>query len=101
MDKTIGLAMRARKISIGTDMTLDQVRKGQVYLIVLAKDASSNTKKKVTDKAKTYQVDVIESMTSLALSNAIGKKDIKVIGIMDKGFKHLLMSEKGSDVHAE
>jgi ribosomal protein L7Ae-like RNA K-turn-binding protein len=101
MDKTIGLAMRARKIIVGTEMTLDQVRKGQIYLIVLAKDASLNTKKKVIDKAKTYKVDVIEPMTSLALSNAIGKKDIKVIGIKDKGFQRLLMSEKGSDVHAE
>jgi hypothetical protein len=39
-------------------------------------------------------------LSSFELSKAIGKKDIKVIGVKDKGFSQLLMSEKGSDADA-
>ena len=94
MIQIIGLARRARKVSIGTEMTIEKLRKQQLHLIVLATDASMLTKKKVYDKAKTYNVEVIEVITSDVLSHALGKKDIKVIGITDLGFSQLLMNEK-------
>jgi len=90
----IGLALRARKLSIGTENTIELLRKKQVFLILLATDASQLTKKKVYDKAKTYEVEVIEEITSETLSSALGKKDIKVIGITDQGFSRLMMKEK-------
>ncbi|MFU8793258.1 MAG: L7Ae/L30e/S12e/Gadd45 family ribosomal protein [Acholeplasmataceae bacterium] len=94
MIQTIGLAHRAKKATIGTEMTIDALRKQQLHLIVLATDASMLTKKKVYDKAKTYQTEVLEVITSDVLSHALGKKDIKVIGITDLGFSQLLMNEK-------
>ncbi len=94
MSHNIGLAYRARKVSVGTEVTLTKLRNGQVFLMILATDASDLTKKKVRDKAKTYQVEIIESLSSLEISQAIGKKDIKVIGITDRGFSQLLMNEK-------
>ncbi len=94
MSHNIGLAYRARKVSVGTEVTLTKLRNGQVFLMILATDASDLTKKKVRDKAKTYQVEIIESLSSLEISQAIGKKDIKVIGITDRGFCQLLMNEK-------
>jgi ribosomal protein L7Ae-like RNA K-turn-binding protein len=60
----------------------------------LATDASQPTKKKIYDKAKTYKTDVLELLNSIEMSNAIGKKDIKVIGITDKGFSQLMMNEQ-------
>ena len=86
----LGLAFRARKIVIGTEMTIDHIRKGKVSLVLLAHDASELTKKKVLDKAKFYQVAVNQSLSSSELSDAIGKKGIKVIGITDRGFGQLL-----------
>ncbi len=94
MDKTIGLAYRARKITLGTEMTIESLRKRNLYVIVLANDASELTKKKVRDKAKTYETPVIEDLNSLDLSRAVGKTDIKVIGITDKGFSQLLIDQK-------
>jgi ribosomal protein L7Ae-like RNA K-turn-binding protein len=94
MDKIIGLAYRARKITIGTEMTIDSLRKKKLYAIVLANDASHLTIKKVRDKAKTYETPVLDDLNSLTLSNAIGKTDIKVIGITDKGFSQLLIDQK-------
>jgi len=94
MTNTIGLALRARKLTIGTDVTIMELRKGNVFLVFLASDASNGTKKKVTDKAKTYNTEVIMELDSGQISRALGKNDIKVIGITDKGFSQLLIDQK-------
>ena len=46
--------------------------------------------KKIKDKTNTYQIQLIHTHTSLDISSAIGKKNIKVIGIKDKGFSMML-----------
>jgi ribosomal protein L7Ae-like RNA K-turn-binding protein len=93
MNNTLGLAYRARKVVVGTDLTISSLRMGKLQLILLATDASHTTKKKVY-KAKFYQVEVIEELTSFDISMALGKDDIKVIGITDRGFIQLLMSQR-------
>ena len=60
----IGLAYRARKVTIGTENTIKFLRAGKMKCIILALDASELTKKKVYDKAKTYHSPVIEMITS-------------------------------------
>jgi ribosomal protein L7Ae-like RNA K-turn-binding protein len=94
MKNEIGLAYRARKVSVGTDVTLTSLRNGKVCLIILATDASNTTKKKIYDKAKTYETQVIEELSSTEISQALGKEDIKVIGITDRGFSQLLMNQR-------
>ena len=94
MINTLGLARRARKLTIGTEITLNELRLNRVFLIFLAHDASEGTKKKVTDKAKTYACEVLTIYSSQELSNVIGKHNIKVIGITDRGFSQLLMNER-------
>ena len=94
MTNLIGLAYRARKVTIGTEITLNELRQGHVPLIILAKDASDNTIKKVTDKAKFYHAEVIMDLSSDEISKAIGKHDIKVVGLTDRGFSQLLMNEQ-------
>lgn len=85
--------MRARKLVTGTDMTINEVRKSKVKLVLLAKDASDNTKKKVYDKCKFYDTKVLEIFTSEELSNPIGKKNIMVLGITDQGFSKNLLNQ--------
>ena len=92
MHKHLGLAYRARKLTIGTQMTIESMRNQQVYLVLLASDASDLTKKKILDKAHFYHVKVIEDMSTKQLSDAIGKLGIKVIGVTDRGFSQLLSS---------
>ncbi len=88
---SLGLAYRARKLVVGTDITLSQLTKKKLCLIIIASDASDATKKKIYDKAKTYHVKVIDNVSSQELSEAIGKYGIKVIGVTDKGFGRLLL----------
>jgi len=92
--KALGLIYRARKMTVGTEITINKLRQKKVFLIVLATDASLLTKKKIYDKAKTYEASVVEELSSNEISNSISKKNIKVIGITDKGFSQSLMKEK-------
>ena len=57
---------------------------------VMLMDAGANTKKKITDKVKYYNVEVNESYSSLELSNAIGKNGRMVLGITNKNFLNIL-----------
>lgn len=90
MIKNLGLAFRAGKVVSGTDTVIEKLRKKQLHLILLASDASDNTKKKINDKAKTYETKVIETYDSQTISISIGKSNIKVIGITDEGFSKII-----------
>lgn len=86
----IGLCSRARGIILGEELVVEAIRKKTVYLVFLASDASHNTKKRITDKAKFYDVEVDTSFTSDELSHSIGMTNRKVIGISNKGFAKIL-----------
>jgi len=81
----LGLAVRARKIIGGTDLTLNGIRNGEVKLVIMADDCSPRTKKDLHNKADYYNVPVVDTLSSKDLKMAIGK-DRKVMGITDHGF---------------
>ncbi len=81
----IGLAMRARKTITGTELVIEGIQRANIDLVFVASDASENTIKKVTDKAKYYGVSYSTDLSSDELSQAIGKPR-KVVAIQDKGF---------------
>ncbi|MCF7926767.1 MAG: hypothetical protein K9L74_04260 [Candidatus Izimaplasma sp.] len=87
MNKTLnllGLANRSGNIFIGEQL-FDKIS-SEDGLIFLANDAGENISKKISNKADTYHHLVIDAYTTKELSNAIGKKNIKVILIINKGF---------------
>ena len=93
MDKilnNLGLCQRAGGIISGEEMVEEYVRQGKVYYIFLANDASNNTKKRVFDKAKYYNVEVDNSYSSLEISTAIGKSGRMVVGVTNSGFVKIL-----------
>lgn len=90
----IGIASRARKTTFGADLTIKGVRTNKVILVFLANDAAYNTTKFVLDKSKTYEVLVINDFSSEELSNAVGKQNIKVLGITDQGFRDAILNRK-------
>lgn len=82
----IGLAMRAGKISFGTDACLEQIEKKKIKFLFLAMDASDRTKKVFREKCKEAQISIYEGFTIENLSQAIGKQNKAVIGIKDINF---------------
>ena len=62
-------------------------------MVLISSTASFNTQKLIQDKAKTYGINVVllNEFDNQSISNAIGKDNIKVIGIKDKGFSRMII----------
>ena len=43
----LGLAYRAKKISIGSDLTIEAIKKNNCFLVFFDKDYSSSTEKQI------------------------------------------------------
>jgi len=84
----LGLANRARKITLGEEFVLKELSKNQDNLVFLASDAGKNIKNKIVKKTDYYSVILIDSFTTDELSKAIGKENRKVILVSDKGFNN-------------
>lgn len=84
----LGLAYRAKKIIFGEDI-LDNLDK--VKLLIIASDISDKSRKRFLKKCDSYKIKYIDKFSSNEISNALGKDNIKVVGIIDEGFKKLLL----------
>ncbi len=89
MDKRLisllGLAQRARRLCYG-ETVIESIRSKKVYLVLVAADASEKTRKKITDKGRSYQVPVCVAGTVAELSAAVGQSNRVCIGVLDEGF---------------
>ena len=90
----LGLASRARKIVTGETL-IKKIRTNAIYLVIIASDASDNTKKKFIDKCTSYNVDYIVTSSREELSSAIGKNNRVALGIQDAGFAKSLKEKTG------
>lgn len=87
----LGLAMRAGKLVSGEDATMLDLKKGKLNLIIVASDASNNTKKLFNDKSSYRKVNCVELSTKSDLGISIGKDSRAVIGIKDIGFANKII----------
>lgn len=81
----IGLCMRAGMLAYGSDMCEEKTKYGKVRMLIVACDASDNTKnrfKKLCNKNVIY----VEFGTIDEISHAIGKENKAVIGVLDSNF---------------
>lgn len=90
----LGLASRARKIVTG-ETIIAKLRSRDISLVIVASDASDNTKKKISDKCTYYNVEYIIDGTIDELSNAIGKSNRVAVGIADRGFAKKIREKVG------
>lgn len=82
----IGLAYRARMCSTGEEVIVRDIQQNKAKLVLLASDIGVRTKKKITDKCKTYEIPYVIVDNQEILSKAIGKSNRVAIAILDKGF---------------
>jgi ribosomal protein L7Ae-like RNA K-turn-binding protein len=87
----MGIALRAGKLTAGQEPTLKSIRQGKAELIILAADASANTKKVFYDKGKYYNVPVLEMGSMDQLGKALGKGTRAVAAINDAGFARSIL----------
>lgn len=87
----LSLAMRAGKITSGEFMTEISVKEGSSYLVIVAQDASDNTKKKFTDMCSFYDVPIRIYADKDSLGHMIGKEFRASLSVNDKGLATEIM----------
>ena len=87
----VGLAQRAGACCGGGMQTESTIRQGKAKLLILADDASENTRKKLENLAKRYHVPVIYTADRDALGHAAGKDLRSACVITDRGFADAIL----------
>ncbi len=81
----LGLCQRAGKLSSGEVACEAAVKSGNAKLILIASDASDNTKKKFADSARFYKVPFGKFGTKEEIGHAIGKDIRSVVCVTEEG----------------
>ena len=80
---TIGLCKCANKISYGETLIKDIVNH-RINLVVICKDTSENSKKKIIDKCNYYKCEYVVEFTQEEVIRVISRVDpVSAIGIKD------------------
>ncbi|QXM06105.1 L7Ae/L30e/S12e/Gadd45 family ribosomal protein [Crassaminicella indica] len=95
----LGLAQRSGNLITGEDTCEIYIKKKAVQLVLIAKDASDNTKKKFRNMTEFRNIKFVIYGDRQDLSRAVGKLNRTVYGIKDKGLarKILALIEEDKD----
>ena len=90
----VSLATKAGKTASGEFCTEKEVKTGMAELVIVAEDASANTKKKFKNMCDFYEVPIYFYGDKDTLGHAMGKEFRASLAILDEGFakgvlKHL------------
>lgn len=96
-----GLAARAGRIASGEFQTETAVKTGTAYLVVVAEDASDNTKKLFRDKCAYYNIPVVTYGTKEELGHAIGKEFRASLAVLDEGFTKAVMKKMNQECFSQ
>lgn len=97
----LGMAMRAGKLITGEETVLKAVRAGKASLVLVAGDASDNTKKKFRDKCASYGVAIAEAYDRVQIGQAIGKEMRVLIAVTDQGFAKMIQNQLSDQAEVE
>lgn len=82
----IGMSLKAGQLLQGTERVKDNLRRGKVVLVLLAKDLSNNTKKSMRYNAQEWNTPVVDlPVTMSEIGQRTGKKT-GVLALTDRGF---------------
>ena len=85
----MGLAAKAGKLIYGAPMVCDAMRYGQrIFYVFRARGTSDNTKKRIDDKCKFYNVRLVDVELDMAeFAHRLGKSgELAVVALTDEGF---------------
>ena len=97
----IGLGVRARNVVVGAEQVRAAVKKGNLELVVVAPDASANTRDKIVPLLRARGIMFVEGPTATALGGAVGREQTAAVGIVDqqlaRGIRELLATRLADD----
>ena len=88
----MGLAVKAGQAVSGSFMSDKAIKTGKALLVLVARDASANTRKGFMDAGKFYEATVKEIGTKELLGKFSGKKERTAVAITNENFAKRLLS---------
>lgn len=89
--RMVGIATKAGKVASGEFMTENAVKSGIASLVIVAEDASENTKKKFQNMCEFYEVPIYFYGDKDTLGHAMGKQFRASLAVTDGGFAKGIM----------
>lgn len=89
----LGLAHRAGKVASGEFSTERAVKSQRALLVVVAADASENTKKMFRNMCTFYQVPIYLYASKEELGYALGKQERASLAVVEEGFAKSLVEK--------
>ena len=89
----VGLATKAGKVVSGEFSVEKSVKTGKGFIVLVADDASDNTKKKFRNMCEFYEVPVYFFSDKEELGRACGKEFRACIAVQDENFVKALLKE--------
>lgn len=81
----VGLGIKSNNVVCGEFLTEKAVKENRAYLVIVAEDASQNTKKKFTNMCDFYKVPIYFIATKEELGHAMGKEMRASLAFTDQG----------------
>lgn len=91
----IGLCAKAGKIVSGEFACENAIKEGKAFLVLVANDASNNTRKKFQDKSNFYEVPCFVYGDKDSLGHAIGREMRAMVAITDQGLARSIEKQLG------
>lgn len=88
----LGLATKAGKTVSGEFAVEQAIKSRSVCLVIIAADASENTKKHFNDMCTYRDIPIIFEANKETLGRCTGKSERASVGVLDKGFADKLVS---------
>ena len=94
----LGLAARAGAVTSGGFLTEKAVKQGEAFLVIIAENASENTKKRLKDKCTYYHVPYVVCETQDTLGHMIGKGTRSSVAVTDGNFGKQIAKQFGIEI---
>ena len=89
----IGICMKAGKLVSGEFSVEKAVKAGQAYAVLVAEDASANSKKQYTNMCDFYKVPLRFLSTKEELGRALGKEYRASLAVLDEKMAAALLEK--------
>lgn len=96
MDKIyslLGLCQRAGKLVSGEFGCESAIKNNKAKLLLLAEDASENTKKKFQNSAAYYHIPICILGSKERIGSALGKESRAILAITEEGFANSILKK--------
>jgi ribosomal protein L7Ae-like RNA K-turn-binding protein len=80
----LGLGVRARTAVVGVEQVRSAAKRGALYAVVIAPDASRHSLDKIVPLLQAKRVPIVDGPSAAMLGSAVGRDATAAVGIIDR-----------------